>query len=194
VSTAADAAAAAASAASINLPAIDSGDAGKGVEVNGAGTGYDLVSLQTQSFALITDGKTSGTDGGTFTTGAVRTRDLLGIDFDPDSIVTLGSSQFTLQAGTYLIDWSAPAFNVGAHQSILWNVTDSTIARFGSTELSTNTASRSIGKTLLTITSAKVFEIRHECAITNADDGFGSAGSFNTEVYTMVNIAKVNSS
>lgn len=44
---AASEAAAAASAASINLPEIDSGDAGKGLKVNAGGTGYELTDIFT---------------------------------------------------------------------------------------------------------------------------------------------------
>jgi hypothetical protein len=189
-----DAAAAAASAASINLPTIDSGDAGKGVEVNGAGTGYDLVPLQTQSFARVVDQKTLGTDGGTFTSGAVRIRDLNTESFDPDNIVTVSTNQFTLQAGTYLIDWSAPSTGVNLNQSLLWNATDSTTEALGSSESNSSHVTRSFGQALVTITSAKAFEIRHECQQTGNNDGFGAAGSFNAEVYTTVNITKVTSS
>ena len=64
------------------------------------------------SYAIICDQKDSTTDGGDFTTGAWRTRNLNTEIADPDGIVSISSNQFTLQAGTYLIKWSAPAYDV----------------------------------------------------------------------------------
>ena len=63
------------------------------------------------SYAVIADAKSVGTEGGTFTNNADRTIDLNTEIFDPDSIVSISSNQFTLQAGNYFIEASAPAYH-----------------------------------------------------------------------------------
>ena len=50
------------------------------------------------SYALICDQKASSADGGTFTNGAWRTRDLNTEISDADSIVIIARNQFTLAA------------------------------------------------------------------------------------------------
>ena len=107
------------------------------------------------SVARVTDSKTSGTNGGTFTSGAWRTRDLNTIEDDPDSIVTLSSNQFTLGAGTYLIQWSAPVYRVNSHKTQLYDVTGATDLGKGSSEYSNNGDSVqtiSVGSDVVTLT------------------------------------------
>lgn len=159
--------------------------------VTGAGGLYS-------SYAVVRDEKGASTAGGTFTTGAVRTRDLNTEHFDPDGIVSLSSNQFTLQAGTYFIRWSAPAFNASRHVSQLYNVTDTSIVEFGTSEYTqsdSNTTTHSTGNARVTIASAKAFEIRHENQNTSVGNGFGIGVSHATStttvsVYTVVEIFK----
>jgi len=149
-----------------------------------------------QTYAIISDEKTSGTHGGTFTSGAWRTRDLNNPIADPDSIVSIGSNQFTLGAGTYLIEATAPAIEVSRHQCRLYNVTGSSVVEYGTSEfaLSSNgyasTVSFVTGR--ITITGSTVFEIQHRCQTTRASDGFGVSNTFssNAQVYTVVKIFK----
>jgi hypothetical protein len=157
---------------------------------NDASGEFDILS-NSNSIARIEDQKAANTPGGTFTSGALRTRDLNTILFDPDTIVTLSSNQFTLQAGTYLIGWYAPARNVSRHKSSLQNITDAANAGRGSSELSNLTTSASSGQALVVIAAAKVFEIQHQCQTTTATSGFGIETNFAIEVYTRVTIEKV---
>jgi hypothetical protein len=146
--------------------------------------------VKRQRIAIVRDEKTSATDGGDFTSGADRTRVLNTEASDLDGIVSLASNQFTLQAGTWLIEWSAPAFRVDEHQSLLYNATDAIEVSRGTSESSVNAGSyaqtRSIGRAIVTIAGAKAFEIRHRGETTQAGNGFGRAGSYGTEVYTEV--------
>ena len=147
------------------------------------------------SVARVTDSKTSGTNGGTFTSGAWRTRDLNTIEDDPDSIVTLSSNQFTLGAGTYLIQWSAPVYRVNSHKTQLYDVTGATDLGKGSSEYSNNGDSVqtiSVGSDVVTLTANNTFEIQHQCQTTVSGDGFGVAASFAAEKYTMVTIFKLS--
>ena len=170
------------------------GTSGQYLQTNGSGT----LSWQTvtpaafESYAILEDQKAQNTDGGTFSTGAWQTRDLNTEVADPDSIVTIASNQFTLAAGTYLISWSAPAFNSNRHQSALFDSTNTTYY-YGSSEYCADAAgvqSRSFGSVRITITGSTVFEIRHRTDNGNGGNGFGVASNFATEVYARVEIFK----
>ena len=147
------------------------------------------------SYAIICDEKTSSTEGGTFTNGAHRTRDLNTEIADPDGIVSISSNQFTLGAGTYLIRASAPAFRVARHAIRLKNVTDDTTVQDGAVAYSNtgnNDQTNAILAARVTITSSKAFEIRHKCETTKSSNGFGvEADAMATvSIYTIVEIYK----
>jgi len=142
---------------------------------------------------IIEDQKPQGTNGGTFTSGAWRTRDLNTLVFNHNSLASLGGNRFTLPAGTYCIDWDAPAFDVAVHRSALYNYTTSTIVAYGtSMRTGSLTSASSNGTTVITITSPTSFEIRHICKITRDTNGFGVATTFGTEIYTRVRIKKID--
>lgn len=139
------------------------------------------------------DVKSSGTAGGTFTSGSYQTRTLNTQEGDT-GFCSLSSNQFTLQPGTYEIEVTTPAHRVGDNKVKLANITDS-IDVLGinlQSNATTPTSVASFLKTRVVITSAKVFEIQHRCATTEATDGFGRACSFgDNEVYTIVKIDKI---
>jgi hypothetical protein len=157
----------------------------RGVDATASAVGV----VKRQRMAHVRDEQVSGTNGGTFTSGADRVR-VLNAETDPDSIVSVASNQFTLGAGTYKIEWSAPAYGCNLHQSFLYNVTDTAEVQRGSTEFtldaSDNAQSRSVGFAIVTIAGSKAFEIRHRCSTTKNTVGLGNASSFGNEVYTQV--------
>ena len=143
------------------------------------------------AYALLSDVKSAGTDGGTFTSGAWRTRDL-NTEVDPDGIVTLSSNQFALAAGTYFIKAQVPGYAVTFHKAKLRNITDSTDDLIG-TACENNVTSSRLGHSFIagriTIAGTKTFEIQHQCSVTETTDGFGRAAGFSlSEVYTQVEI------
>ncbi len=150
------------------------------------------------SYAIICDQKANDVHGGTFTDGADRTRDLNTEISDADSIVSIGSNQFTLQAGSYLIRASAPASKVYRHLIHLYNVTDSSRVQDGTCEYAYPANAydqcRSFLSARVTISGAKAFEIRHRCQSTVATTGLGIGtengigASYN--IYTIVEIYK----
>lgn len=145
------------------------------------------------SYAIIADQKAQNTDGGTFTSGAWRTRDLNTEIADPDGIVSIASNQFTLGAGSYLIRWNAPGQLCLLHQTRLQNITSATTVAVGTSEATstTNTAvTRSSGSARVVLASSAVFEIQHQCGTTRAADGLGEPSNFTTEQYTHVEIFK----
>lgn len=146
--------------------------------------------------ATLSDVKPSGTAGGTATAGSYQTRTLNTID-DPTGIVTsLSGNQFTLPAGEYYIESSAPALQVGTHKTKIRNISDSTDALIGQNCASgggdsTPTHSRVCGAII--ISSSKTFELQHRVGGTSATSGYGVATSFgDSEVYSILKITKVN--
>ena len=143
---------------------------------------------------FIQDQKTLGTDGGTFTSGAWRTRDLTTLVLDPESLASLAANQVTLVAGTWRINSSAPAFRVNGHQARLRNITAGTTTTLGTSESSGTGGSTTNRSTIIgafVIAVSTIFEIQHQCATTRATDGFGSAASFATEIYTDVIFTRI---
>ena len=142
----------------------------------------------------IRDEKAQTTPGGTFTSGAWRTRDLNVEVSDDGEHASLASNQITLAAGTYVIQASAPAFYVGYQQAALYNVTDAAYTMYGTSEFARGTTGGDSNRSFLsgqfTIADSKVFEIRHQCGSTNVNQGFGVPSSFATEVYTVVELWK----
>jgi hypothetical protein len=150
--------------------------------------------------AYVKDVKSNGTNGGTFTSGSWQTRDLTVTEGD-DSIVTLGSNQFTLPAGDYRIEASAPGYRVEHHKIKVRNISDSTDDIIGSNAFSDdyfnagNSSSEQTNSVLsgkLLIDASKTFELQHRSASTLASTGFGLANTFSVdEVYSQVKITKV---
>jgi len=147
------------------------------------------------SYAIIADQKSSSSEGGVFSIGDWRTRDLNTELSDADGIVSISSNQFTLQAGTYLIEADAPAFSINRHIIKLYQTsgTPADIA-FGTSEfasLSYSAQTRSFLTTRVTISSATTYEIRHRCQSTySGSEGFGVASDLAIETYTVVKIFK----
>ena len=162
---------------------------GTGVTFPAGGTGNPI------SVAVIVDQKANNTEGGTFTSGDWRIRDLNTEISDPDGIVSVSSNQFTLGAGTYLISWSAPAFVTAIHVSKLYSVTDSSDLRIGTSEYSNSshgTHTHSKGHFVHTISASHVYEIRHRCSTTRSINGFGSGAAFGVvNIFTEVLIQKL---
>lgn len=153
----------------------------------GSGAGPDVI---------LEDQKASGTNGGTFTTGAQRTRDLNTVVFDPYGYCSLSSNQFTLPAGVWAIDWACPSFRSGYSKSWLYSVTATANvanSRPAYNDAASNAAGENIGSTVVTLAASTTFEIRHQGSLTRSNDGFGTATSLSgNEVYTAVKITRMD--
>lgn len=162
-----------------------------------------ISGVHVNTVAFIKDVKTSGTAGGTLTGGVYQTRTLNTLE-DPSGVVTsLVANQFTLGAGIYEIDFSAPAYSgtnnlLQLHKVKIQNITDAVAAILGSSEYNERIAgggvatNRSGGKGKITITSTKTFELQHRCATTMTTTGAGVNTSFgDDEVYAIVKITKL---
>ena len=163
------------------------------VTVTGALTSSTTKLGLFDAYAIIADRKTNTTDGGTFTSGDWRTRDLNHEIADPSSIVSISSNQFTLAAGTYLLKWRAPFFRCNDNNTRLYDITNSaTIGDGFQANGNTNDGDHTyaFGTARITLSGSAALEIQHQCSTTKSSNGFGlHAGSYsNYAYYTMVEI------
>ena len=189
----------------------------------------DIVNTGKTKVALLKDQKNYNVDGGGFTKDGWRDRDLTVIE-DTSSFVNFvptpngqttaspGNTPgyWSLPAGTYKIEWSAPGMNVNRHQTrLIWSTTKEDISdpgmpnsletdgkySQGSSENTTGqgtvnevpAATRSFGSKIIEITEITWFKIVHWCNNT-AGKGFGQSisptnlNTTNFSIYTQVKI------
>ena len=169
--------------------------------------------------AILKDEKNAGVAGGSFEQGAWKDRNLT-VEEDPQGFVsftaggptsTAGTQNqpgyWSLPAGTYLIEWSAPAHNVTKHQSLLvYSTTSSHISTAGldasasyvegsSEDITAGGSggdqSISIGSKIITTTDTTTwFKIMHRCEVDAFGEGMGqdTPGWGTKEIYTQVRI------
>lgn len=141
------------------------------------------------SFTLLRDEQSSSVSGGSFTSGAWRTRTLNTFYGDPEGDISLNSNQFTLQPGTYVIVAEAVAAEVNNHRLRLQNITANTTAAIGlncyasAADLAQTTASV---WARLTLTQPTTFELQHLCQTSKSSTGFGRGTGMGIEVYAQV--------
>ena len=149
-----------------------------------------------KTYAIICDEKAYNVAGGTFTSGAWRTRDLDSEIADPDGIVSISGNQFTLGAGSYLIEASATAHDVKRHIARIYNATSSSVVEYGQpnyADQNGNGTGPSIVVARVTITGNTAFEIQHRCELTKGTNGLGLPNDIASGIvnkYTIVNIFK----
>lgn len=148
---------------------------------------------------VLKDEKSTGTNGGTFTSGAWQTRDLNTINsLTSDTSVTLSSNQFTLTGGEYYIEALALCENVGDNKVRIQNITDGITEIVGLNQASSGIFGIASGvspviKGFIDISTTKTFELQHRCDSTVATIGFGAAVGFGVnEVYSIVTIVKIS--
>lgn len=140
------------------------------------------------AYICVRDKKPQGTNGGTFTSGAWRTRDINDEHADPLDLCAIAANQITLQPGTYRCLISCPAFYCNRHQAQLYNVTDAALILPGAPSYAGATALNTIRAFIagrFTLAAAKVLEIQHQCSTTRANDGLGTQGAWTEEIYTV---------
>ena len=160
------------------------------ITLSGTATGFPAG--LNSSYARLADVKGTTTQGGTFTSGAWRTRDINTEETDPDGIVSLSNNQFTLQAGTYHIFASCCAVGVDNHNCRIYNITDSSTLLTGlaNKNQEENVSDYAHVRGQFTISGTKVFELQHRCQTTVTTHGFGAYASWNGNVYSTIEIHK----
>jgi hypothetical protein len=143
--------------------------------------------------AVFIDQKTS-TAGGTFSSGAWRTRDINTSQFNSISGASIASNQITLPSGTFMVVATAPFQRVDQNALRFQNITDTSTTIEGQnayTDSGTAVCGVAYLSGTFTIAASKTFELQHRCATTRGGDGFGPSNSFTTEVFAVVSIWKV---
>lgn len=155
------------------------------------------TNLSTEEIMIVNDTKASGTDGGTFTSGAWRTRDLNTVESNNIVGASLATNQITLPAGTYEVIGFATANGVTKHQARLYDTTGTVLLVTGtngkinaeSSSDETTTISSILGS--FTLSGESDIELQHRCSSSQTTIGFGSACSFGEEVYSQIEIRKI---
>lgn len=179
------------------------GSAGAPVTNGGAlgtpasGTLSSAINGSVAAYLNYQEQQAQNTAGGTFSSGAWRTRVLNTEVADLGGYGSLAGNQITLAAGTYIVVASAPAWAVLQHQVRLQNVTDAATLVTGDSTYTAQGAggvgavNRSSLRGIFTIGASKAIELQHQCNTTKTTDGFGVAGNFTTEVYAIVELWKI---
>jgi hypothetical protein len=146
-------------------------------------------------YALIEDIKAQNTNGGTFTSGAWRTRTLNTVSHNDGIDLFLSSNEIILPVGVYRIKASAPAYGVNRHQIRLYNVTAAQVEKYGTsqyTPAADGVFNRSIVAHAVEIPLVQTtFRIEHFCETSRSTTGFGVACNFGDEIYTQVEIWQI---
>lgn len=147
----------------------------------GGGGAMDYVHVQDQ--------KAQNTNGGTFTAGDWRQRDLQTIVADTAGIASVAGNQVTLPAGSYKVTGRGLAFLVNGHQLRVYDVTHSAVLAIG---LDARSSSADGSGTLataggyFTLTETANIQLQHRCGTTRANTGFGQPNNWGVEVYSEI--------
>ncbi len=143
--------------------------------------------------ATITDSRSAGSNGGTFTAGSWVTRVLNEIQ-GSQNFCTLSANQFTLVPGTYQINVTTCACGVQNHQFRIYNITDSKSIAVSQNGYTLNSNDSISAVVVVTISTNTTYEIQHRCTKTVADYGFGRGVGFGEdEIYTAVTVRNFTS-
>ena len=185
-------------AGAIGLSGANYGSSGQVLTSQGSGSAVAWTTLSSGLFsgvALLQDQKSAGTHGGQPPNNSgYFERDLNTEVFDTGNFVSLSSNNFTLTAGTYLLQASIPAHRTNNSKALLYNVSDGTTVAYSQVVYIRDAAVQGghINLTCrFTIGGAKTFDIRQR--VGNIDgEGLGNAAGYDTEIYTQVLIFKEN--
>ena len=189
----------------LKLPATV-GSADQYMKVDGSGnlgwvTPPSTPSVAFSSYAYLYERQSTNTDGGSATGGDYSNYDVrvLNQEEDPDGIVSLASNQFTLEAGTYFIQWCCPGYNIDVFNTKIFNTTDGEDVKYSNTMRSDDNADNLLtvwGAGTVTISGTKTFEIRQHNQTANSGSGLGIRSGYaentgaNSSIYSQVWIFK----
>jgi hypothetical protein len=133
----------------------------------------------------VQDRRASNEGGGTFTSGAFRTRTVNYVVINNIVGVSLAASKITIPSGSYFIEALMAAFKTGGNYGRLYSVTDSveilpSIQNYNHPTENTQQYCSLSG--VFTISKTHVLELQHFCTSTYSTYGFGTyanGASFN---------------
>jgi len=174
------------------------GSTGQVLTVAGGIPSWATPAGGSRSYAVFRDEKTAATAGGTFTSGAWRTRDINSTQINNITSASIASNQITLPAGTYYVWATTPAYAVYRYSGRLQNITDSTTTLISTTGFPNANSPHVVNIFItgqFTIASSKTFEVQNRCSDTKNGDGFGTAGEqmgdTQNSVYSVISIEKI---
>lgn len=134
----------------------------------------------------VQDQKPAGTSGGSFTTGAWRTRTLNTILVNKIIGSSLGSNRITLPSGAYYFAGKCIGTAVNAHACRIYNITLNTyLAGFSTYAYASSYAENTTSVYgIQEITAQCEFEFQHTCSTTNAY-GFGQSSTISGVPYNV---------
>lgn len=151
------------------------------VPLIGAGNKLPASVIPKSGLQAVIEEQNAG-NGGATTAATWQTRNLNTVEYDPDSLITLASSEFSSSAAGTL-QWTTANYNSQRIQSRLVRTSDSAVIAVG-TSTATTTNSTAISTGVAVIESGVTYRV--EMYSSNADSvgmGFG-AGSGTPNVYT----------
>ena len=182
----------------LKLPSAD-GSANQIMKTDGSGNlgwATDTGGLFS-SYALLEDEKTDTTNGGASTATTWHHRDLNSEVFDPDNIVSLASNKFTIGPGTFYITWRCPGYRTAGLNSRLYNVSDSSVVKYGTAGLSytvsTYAITHTFGSARVTISSGTKeyrIDMYAHSAYANGLGENSLGGATSNNIFTQVEIFK----
>jgi len=149
--------------------------------------------LELGAVGIYHDKRAMNAAGGSFSLGW-QGRALSHLAFDSHGLLSAPSgNHFTLPAGTWLIEASAPAYRVGNHQARIEVSTSAVVAtgQTNFTSIGNNDQNNALVSGIVTIASPTAYRIAHRCATERLTDGFGVANGFTDEIYTVVKVTKL---
>jgi hypothetical protein len=159
----------------------------------------ETVNSNAGAVVIFQDQKPQNTQGGGSTANTWVTRVINTKVADTNNLCANPvSNTFTLPAGIWHIQASAPGYAVNVNRIRLFNTSDSTVAALGTSEFNyvnttyaTYSSNRSLVNTVLTLTTSKTFRIDHWTSRAQATNGFGVASNTGVEIYTDVTCRKI---
>jgi len=149
-------------------------------------------------YTRLTNTLPNNTQGGTFSSGAWRLRNINTVNNDEfGNVLSLAAGAFTLSPGTYNIRASACANAVNTHKISIQPAGDlGNVLILGSAaDASTfTTQTTAILNGVLVVTVPTAYELRHLCKTTKTTSGFGERSVFSistVEIYATVILNKV---
>ncbi len=156
----------------------------------------DQEPVATDQRLIVVDEKTSGTNGGSISTGAWRTRDLNTVDVNTITGASLAANQVTLPAGTYRAWFITSAVDSNQNQSRMYDITNSSTLVLGLTAADNagqRNGSNSTGVGTFTLAATTAIELQHRFNYSNGYSWhLGRSASFGPERYVFVEIEKIS--
>lgn len=150
------------------------------------GAGWDIDPGSVGALFHARDVKGQWDGGGSFEAGDWRRRDLNTVAA-AQPWASLAANQVTLAPGRYVVQAAAPAYRVNEHVARLYDVTGQAVLLTGTAErshASYYTTTRSMIAGVIALPAGATVEVQHQCATTNADEGFGRRNGITDNVYT----------